>query len=93
MYVVVRFAARSPWIQTLRKATTTPLLHARIHAHHLRCSPEAVWDSSQQGAFEGRSCDRPLSDVGFDSRDEIERGVLVSIRENPKLMYEIQTEV
>ena len=72
---------------------TTPLLHTRVRAHYLRCSSEAVWDSSQQRAFEGRSCGRPFSDVCFDSKAEIKRGVLVSIRENPKLKSEIQTEV
>ena len=89
----ITFAARSPWTQTHRKATTMPLLHPRSRAHHLRCSPDAVWGSYQPRAFKGRSCTSPLSHVCFDSRAEIERGVFVSIRENPKLKYKIQTEV
>ena len=61
--VITLVAARSLWA----KPTAKPRLHlyygvhARVHAHHQRCSLEAVWDCSLPRALEDRSCEKPLS--------------------------------
>ena len=90
--LITLVAARSRWTETHRKATATPLLHARVRAHQRRCSPEAVWGCSRPRALEDRGCEKPLSKVRFDSRIGIAGGVFLQIRENSKPKSKIQTE-